>query len=418
MNGEQGSATASGTTDAVDSTGGGPRKILRLTPEERAARGKAARNESPRRSHGRWEPAAGRPDPVALLEEQARDPGPRAGPDPLRPDAGVAVHVLPRCGADHGRRPRRHPAVGPARAALRRRPPVELRRLRLARAPADVRHQRLRRDPARAVGVGRQAAGREPRDRRPRPRVLAARTARRSSLRASAEYRDADAALRRRCATSTSGTPTSRSTKMFEQLSALATKKQRAKAEANVAKARTRDSMQAFSKLTHEVDGRRRIVADPPLIVPIEELIPADAERRDVDGELHALIRSLPPHAWRPTGAHLLEQLRVRPHRPARSSGSAASAPAPGSCCCSAATTRTRCSSRPRRPRRRCSSGSSAQSEYTQPRPAGRRRPAADAGGQRHLPRAGSASPGSTARSATSTCASCATGRAPPTSTP
>jgi uncharacterized protein (DUF2252 family) len=81
-------------------------------------------------------------------------------------------------------------------------------------------------------------------------------------------------------------------TKMFEQLSALATKKQRAKAEANVAKARTRDSMQAFSKLTHEVDGQRRIISDPPLIVPIEELIPADAERRDVDGELRALIRS------------------------------------------------------------------------------------------------------------------------------
>ncbi len=34
------------------------------------------------------------------------------------------------------------------------------------------------------------------------------------------------------------------------------TKKQRAKAEATVAKARTRDSMQAFSKLTHEVDGQ------------------------------------------------------------------------------------------------------------------------------------------------------------------
>ena len=56
---------------------------------------------------------------------------------------------------------------------------------------------------------------------------------------------------------------------------ASATKKQQAKAEANVAKARTRDSMQAFSKLTHEVDGERRIIADPPLIVPIEELHPA-----------------------------------------------------------------------------------------------------------------------------------------------
>ena len=41
-----------------------------LSPEERVARGKAARNETPRSSHGRWEPATDRPDPVALLEEQ------------------------------------------------------------------------------------------------------------------------------------------------------------------------------------------------------------------------------------------------------------------------------------------------------------------------------------------------------------
>ena len=35
------------------------------------ARGKAARNECPRSSHGRWAPVDGRPDPVSLLEEQA-----------------------------------------------------------------------------------------------------------------------------------------------------------------------------------------------------------------------------------------------------------------------------------------------------------------------------------------------------------
>ena len=32
--------------------------------------------------------------------------------------------------------------------------------------------------------------------------------------------------------------------------------------------------MQAFAKLTHEVDGQRRIIADPPLIVPIEDVLP------------------------------------------------------------------------------------------------------------------------------------------------
>jgi uncharacterized protein (DUF2252 family) len=44
-----------------------------LTVDQRVARGRAARAQVPRSAHGRWEPAAGRPDPVALLEEQGRD---------------------------------------------------------------------------------------------------------------------------------------------------------------------------------------------------------------------------------------------------------------------------------------------------------------------------------------------------------
>ena len=42
-----------------------------LTVDERVARGLAARQEAPRSSHGRWEPAPDRPDPVTLLEQQA-----------------------------------------------------------------------------------------------------------------------------------------------------------------------------------------------------------------------------------------------------------------------------------------------------------------------------------------------------------
>jgi uncharacterized protein (DUF2252 family) len=42
-----------------------------LTVEQRMGRGKAARTEAPRSSHGRWEPAPDRVDPIALLEEQA-----------------------------------------------------------------------------------------------------------------------------------------------------------------------------------------------------------------------------------------------------------------------------------------------------------------------------------------------------------
>src|SRR5688572_27705180 len=47
------------------------RHVAHLSVEERVARGKAARNEVPRSSHGRWVPSAARPNPIALLEEQA-----------------------------------------------------------------------------------------------------------------------------------------------------------------------------------------------------------------------------------------------------------------------------------------------------------------------------------------------------------
>ena len=47
------------------------RKVAHLSVAERVARGKAARNEVPRSNHGRWVPADNRPDPIALLEEQA-----------------------------------------------------------------------------------------------------------------------------------------------------------------------------------------------------------------------------------------------------------------------------------------------------------------------------------------------------------
>jgi len=76
-----------------------------------------------------------------------------------------------------------------------------------------------------------------------------------------------------------------------------------------LAKARTKDSMAAFSKLVRTVDGEPRIVAEPPLIVPIDDL--AEGRERDemFDG-LHELLRS-----YRATLEHdrrvLLEQFRL-----------------------------------------------------------------------------------------------------------
>jgi uncharacterized protein (DUF2252 family) len=57
-----------------------------------------------------------------------------------------------------------------------------------------------------------------------------------------------------------------------------------------LAKARTKDSMAAFSKLTHMVDGHPRIVDQPPLIVPIEQLSPGE-DRDELFERLHELLR-------------------------------------------------------------------------------------------------------------------------------
>ncbi len=72
-------------------------------------------------------------------------------------------------------------------------------------------------------------------------------------------------------------------------LSKPLTKSQAKQVSKNVAKARTRDSMQAYGKLVREIDGLRRITAAPPLIVPISELMP-DADRQDLETDIAALL--------------------------------------------------------------------------------------------------------------------------------
>ncbi len=80
-------------------------------------------------------------------------------------------------------------------------------------------------------------------------------------------------------------------------------------AEKLLAKAHTRDSTQALGKLTTMVDGRRRIISDPPMIVPIEEVFPdvqAGAiyeQLRDVLGKYRRTLQS--------DRRHLLEQFTL-----------------------------------------------------------------------------------------------------------
>jgi uncharacterized protein (DUF2252 family) len=57
-----------------------------------------------------------------------------------------------------------------------------------------------------------------------------------------------------------------------------------------LAKARSRDSLQAFGKLTEVVDGRPVIRSQPPLLVPVRDLLP-EAESRVLAEAYHALFR-------------------------------------------------------------------------------------------------------------------------------
>jgi uncharacterized protein (DUF2252 family) len=66
--------------------------------------------------------------------------------------------------------------------------------------------------------------------------------------------------------------------------------RQRKELDKGLAKARTRDSMQELNKLTRIEDGKPRIVPDPPVIVPLRDLLGELAGARDIEKELRGLI--------------------------------------------------------------------------------------------------------------------------------
>jgi uncharacterized protein (DUF2252 family) len=90
-----------------------------------------------------------------------------------------------------------------------------------------------------------------------------------------------------------------------------AAKKGEKKAQAIVDKARTRDSLQALSKLAELVDGRYRIVSQPPIVIPLRDL-PATAEMSP-DQVQHLIEEQF--RAYRSTlqndRRHLLERFQI-----------------------------------------------------------------------------------------------------------
>jgi uncharacterized protein (DUF2252 family) len=259
---------------------------VQMTPAERAERGRAARRAVPRESHADFSPGPGRPDPVGLLEQQATSRigelvplryG-RMAESPFSYYRGAALAMASDLAAT--------PATGLAVQACG---DAHLSNFGLFASPEralvfDINDfdetlpgpwewdiKRL----AASVEVAARENGFAAKDRR---KILLATVARyRQMMRSAAGttnlavwYTQIDIEVLR------------------NQAGPALRDRQRKAIDQGLARARTRDSMQAVSKLTTTVDGRLRIIADPPLVVPLADLVPGEFE-----GSLAAQVRDL-----------------------------------------------------------------------------------------------------------------------------
>jgi uncharacterized protein (DUF2252 family) len=262
--------------------------LAALTPAERAVRGKVARAEVPLESHAAFDPPEDRPDPITLLEQQAVSRVPELVPVrygrmmvspftyyrgaalPMASDlAGTPVSGLAvqACGDAHLSN---FGVFGSAE-----------RRLVFDVNDFDETLPGPWEWDVKRLAASMEVAGRDngfPRKKRLQI-VLATVAAYREAMRVFAGMTNLDVWY---------------ASADMEQLRAEFGPRLRARqakrVDEGLTKARTRDSMQAVSKLTHLVDGQPRIVSDPPLLVPIEELVGEEARRKGLTSELAGLI--------------------------------------------------------------------------------------------------------------------------------
>jgi uncharacterized protein (DUF2252 family) len=77
---------------------------------------------------------------------------------------------------------------------------------------------------------------------------------------------------------------------LIAELARVATAKERKRADKNIAKTETKDSLKAFAKLTEIVDGEPRIISDPPVVTPIEDIVGGE-RLHELDDFLHSVLR-------------------------------------------------------------------------------------------------------------------------------
>ena len=271
-----------------------PSTVDQLTPSERAAHGKAARADIPRRSHGDWQPPPARPDPVAILEAQSATRLPDLVPirygrmleSPFAFFRGAAA-VMAADLADGPRTGLQTQLCGDAHLSNFGVFATPDRRLTFDVNDFDETlpgpfEWDLKRLVASFAVLGRE-------------RGFAAKECTSISRGVIVSYRDAMqqfASMR----TLDIWYAHIDVDELVQRFAADTPPRESKRLQHDLAKARTRDSMKALAKLTQVVDGRPRIASDPPLIVPVEELAgPEHAElaHEAVSGLLRDYRRTL-----------------------------------------------------------------------------------------------------------------------------
>ncbi|MEV0902276.1 DUF2252 domain-containing protein [Actinoplanes sp. NPDC049802] len=241
-------------------------------PGSRAAVGREARNRLPLDRHADYEPAAGRPDPVGALIEQAEDRLPellpiRHGRMLVSPFAFYrATAVL--MAADLAAAPSSgliSQLCGDAHLSNFGVYASPERRLVFDLNDFDETYPGPWEWDVKRLAVSLTLAGRENGFKRKDRADIVRSSARvyREAMARFAGMRELDVWYAR-----------ADLDELREQFGDQLTRTHRERMAKAGAKARTRTSLQAYQKLTAEVDGRRRIVADPPLLVPVADLVP------------------------------------------------------------------------------------------------------------------------------------------------
>jgi uncharacterized protein (DUF2252 family) len=284
--------TASGDVPKAGAKGGRRRRAARVVPHlsvaERAARGRAARAEVPRFSHAEYTPAPHRQDPVALLESQAESRVPELVPirygrmlvSPFTFYRGAALIMAADLAAspDSGLRAQLCGDAHLSNFGLFASPD---RRLVFDLNDFDETLPGPWEWDVKRLAVSFEVAGRENGySRKQRRRIVQATVAAyRGAMRQFAGMRALDVWYARL-----------EIEELMAEVRSQMKKRAAKKAEQTVAKARTRDSMKAFAKLTRMVDGEPQIVSDPPLIERLRDLAPGP-EGEAMTEELHELLR-------------------------------------------------------------------------------------------------------------------------------